>query len=154
MRVMSIAALTCSLALLPSSALAQERVYLHCDIEEWGNLVFRLTISGNAITEWRQWARDRRAWVQLHADCGTDVTRPATGTCPVSATAYTVNWRMGHLLHSAIRIDRQTGAYHRRDESYIDGSGRRFTTPRVETFSGSCRRTENPELTPAPEPVL
>jgi hypothetical protein len=150
-------ALAACLAVLPTTVVAQEMVYLECE-KTWREgsdelsqtLILRLSINRNEITQMRWWAGSGRRWYPDSTSCGSERGSYDRGFCSVEPGAYvyssTVGARRDVGYQHRIRIDRNTGAYSETYLNYDDGE-------RVD-YSGTCRRTENPELTPAPEPIL
>jgi hypothetical protein len=144
------AAIAAGLALLPASALAQETVYLECEkswTEPAGRFsqvsVHRFSIVGNEIVQASRWVESERRWNSNTFRCGAGRPRFASGRCSVEPGAYVLALFLTGFEHQA-RVDRRTGAWS--ESLVVDGD--------ETTYSGTCRRTENPELTPAPEPVL
>jgi hypothetical protein len=135
-----------------------ESIYLQCDASGshgYGDVgVIRLTLDGAAITGWHWWDESSRAWRSTLVDChyagAVSATAGERVTCRAEPGTYIGDhhaWsRRDSIDHRLIRrIDRHTGEWSATRFEHGEATG---------TAGGTCRRAENPELTPAREPVL
>ena len=97
-------------------------------------------MSGNEVTHWAEWDERGREW------SGDICEQRANSVVSCRASQSEYAWRHSNDIgqDAGISIDRVTGEY----SGHFVGA----TVSRERT--GACRRTENPEMTPAPEPVL
>jgi hypothetical protein len=139
-----------AMMLAPAHAALAETVYLECTIRgeiepgvtQINDGIIRLSVNGSEITEWQLWSESSRRWISNGMWCENRGGH-ARGHCAAEPGLYSYSYVLPDLSHR-ILINRHDGSY---SETQQDQDGRT-------TFSGHCRRTENPELTPARPPAL